>query len=80
MCGDDEDPAACLVHGAIGPLNRIALTLLSGPTTTSCAIARGSMRAPDASARATCTDASYFAPIGQIGTHDALPQHGGRSA
>jgi hypothetical protein len=27
---------------------------------------------------ATCTDASYFAPIGQIGTHDALPQHGGR--
>ena len=55
----------------------MAVTRWSAPTTTSCAMASGSTRTPAASALATCTDASYLAPIGQIGTHDALPQHGG---
>ena len=59
-------------------LKRIAVTRPSVPTSTLVAVVCAWTSAPFFSATDTCTVASYFAPIGQIGMQLALPQQAGR--
>jgi len=61
-------------------LKRTAVTFRSAPTSTNTAVLASWSTAPDATARATWTVASYLACTGHTGMQLALPQHGGRSS